>query len=68
MTAPKVSIFIKTIKAFYADQDKQQAYKSLWDNHLKSVITEYLRGTGDESSKFDKLKAAYDNGKTQNNG
>lgn len=54
--------------AFYADQDKQQAYKSLWDNHLKSVITEYLRGTGDESSKFDKLKAAYDNGKTQNNG
>lgn len=54
--------------AFYADQDKQQAYKSLWDNHLKSIITEYLRGAGDESSKFDKLKAAYDNGKTQNNG
>lgn len=54
--------------ALYADQEKNQAYESLWNNHLKSVITEYLRGTGDESSKFDKLKAAYDNGKTQNNG
>lgn len=54
--------------ALYADHDKAQAYEALWDNHLKNVITEYLRGTGDESSKFDKLKAAYDNGKTQNNG
>ena len=53
--------------ALYADHDKAQAYETLWDNHLKSVITEYLRGTGDESSKFNKLKAAYDNGKTQNN-
>lgn len=53
--------------ALYADQDKDQSYRSLWKNHLKSVITEYLRGTGDERSKFDKLKAAYDNGKTQNN-
>lgn len=50
--------------ALYADQEKTQAYKSLWDNHLKSVITEYLRGTGDESSKFEKLKAAYGYDKT----
>ena len=54
--------------ALYADHDKAQAYEALWNNHLKSVITEYLRGTGDESTKFDKLKAAYDNDKTQNNG
>jgi GTPase subunit of restriction endonuclease len=53
--------------ALYADQDKNQAYSSLWNNHLKSIITEYIRGTGDESVKLEKLKAAYDNGKTQNN-
>ncbi|WP_297928046.1 AAA family ATPase [uncultured Coprobacter sp.] len=53
--------------ALYADQEKEQAFNSLWNNHLKSILTEYLRGTGEESSKMERLKAAYDNGKAQNN-
>lgn len=51
--------------ALYADQ--KQAFDLLWDNHLKGILTEYLRGTGEESSKMERLKAAYDNGKAQNN-
>ncbi len=49
--------------ALYAKES--DAFGLLWDNHLKSVLTEYLRGTGDEDSKLERLKDAYDNAEAQ---
>ena len=45
--------------ALYANESNP--FDLLWDYHLKNILTEYVRGTGGESSKFDKLKTAYDN-------
>ena len=54
--------FLKS--AIYANEENP--FEVLWNNHVKSILTEYLRGTGDEQDKLNKLKAAYD-GKTQDN-
>ncbi len=46
--------------ALYA-RDEMTAFDKLWDNHLKIIIKEYLRGSGDEEAKLNRLKEAYDN-------
>lgn len=38
----------------------------LWKYNLKPLLQEYLRGQGDEEEKLNMLKAAYDNGKSEN--
>lgn len=43
--------------ALYADGTS--AYDSLWENHLSGILKEYLRGTGDEKEKLDRLRNAY---------
>ena len=37
------------------------SYNSLWNNHLKGVLFEYLRGTQDVKNKLDGLRSAFDN-------
>ena len=38
---------------------KKTAFKSLWENHLKGLLFEYLRGMPDAENKLDELKNAY---------
>lgn len=43
----------------YLDKDhtnKKDAYKQLWENHLRGVLFEYLRGTADAMENLKKLK------------
>ena len=42
---------------FDGERDVDEAYKKLWDNHLKIILNEYLRG---EKDKDDILDALYD--------
>lgn len=41
--------------------NKEEAYKLLWNNHLKGVLFEYLRGTPDAMENLKKLENAYYN-------
>nr|MDE6354085.1 AAA family ATPase [Prevotella sp.] len=41
--------------------DRDEAYRRLWENHLRGVLFEYLRGTANAAENMRKLKAAYDN-------
>lgn len=43
------------------DADRDEAYGRLWENHLRGVLFEYLRGTANAVENMRKLKAAYDN-------
>lgn len=43
------------------DADRDEAYGRLWENHLRGVLFEYLRGTANAAENMRKLKAAYDN-------
>lgn len=48
----------------YLDEDhtnKEAAYKHLWDNHLKGVLFEYLRGTADAMENLKMLEQVYYN-------
>ena len=51
------SYFLK-LKNYYksSSDDKETAFKSLWENHLKGLLFEYLRGMPDAESKLDELK------------
>ncbi|WP_295160186.1 AAA family ATPase [uncultured Brachyspira sp.] len=63
------SYFLK-LKNYYknSNNNKEEAFKSLWDNHLKGLLFEYLRGMPDAESKLDdELKKAYDNDKVSDN-
>lgn len=45
--------------AAYADNPAAR-WESLWNNHLKGLLYEYLRGTDDIEAKLQQLKNAYD--------
>lgn len=61
------SYFLK-LKNYYDGGNIEEAFKSLWDNHLKGLLFEYLRGMPDAKSKLDdELKKAYDNDKVSDN-
>lgn len=65
------SYFLK-LKNYYNGNNMKDAFDSLWENHLKGLLFEYLRGMPDAESKLDDLKNAYnnkvsDNKATQNN-
>ena len=53
------SYFLK-LKNYYNGNNKEDAFKSLWDNHLKGLLFEYLRGMPDINDKLIKLENAYD--------
>ena len=47
---------------FYLNEDhtnKELAYQHLWNNHLKGVLFEYLRGTADAMENLKMLKSVY---------
>ncbi|MEI0748313.1 McrB family protein, partial [Brachyspira pulli] len=51
------SYFLK-LKNYYksSSDNKTDAFKSLWENHLKGLLFEYLRGMPDAESKLEELK------------
>ena len=44
-------------------ENKDYAYRCLWENHLKGVLYEYLRGTLNAIENLKKLERAYFNGR-----
>ena len=50
------AIFAKYIK--YADC--ANAFKCIWDNHIKTILNEYLRGRRDKENILGELKRVYD--------
>ena len=50
------SIFAKYMK--YVDDP--DAFGSLWNNHIKTILNEYLRGRRDKENKLGELKRVYD--------
>ncbi|MDO7020046.1 AAA family ATPase [Brachyspira innocens] len=64
------SYFLK-LKNYYQNNNKDDAFDMLWENHLKGLLYEYLRGMPDAENKLDELKNAYNlisiNGNVANN-
>lgn len=54
------SYFLK-LKNYYksSSDNKETAFKSLWENHLKGLLFEYLRGMPNINDKLKKLENAY---------
>ncbi|PTY39355.1 AAA family ATPase [Brachyspira hampsonii] len=54
------SYFLK-LKNYYDNSidNKEEAFNNLWENHLKGLLYEYLRGMPDAESKLDELENAY---------
>ena len=52
------SYFLK-LKNYYNGNNKEDAFKSLWENHLKGLLFEYLRGMPDINDKLKRLENAY---------
>ncbi|MEI0558506.1 hypothetical protein [Brachyspira intermedia] len=55
------SYFLK-LKNYYDGGNIEEAFNSLWENHLKGLLHEYLRGMTDAENKLDELKNAYNSG------
>lgn len=45
---------------YYKEQGMEQAFAMLWENHLKGLLFEYLRGNQNAKSQLEELKKAYD--------
>jgi hypothetical protein len=41
------------------DGSQEKRFESLWNYHIKGILQEYLRGSGNEAQ-IDELKKAYD--------
>lgn len=59
------SYFLRLDKYFNKEHENKNesiknAYQKLWDNHLKGLIYEYVRGKKSGSEIFDKIKNKYD--------
>lgn len=52
----KLSLYLNNDKT-----NKDAAYKHLWENHLKGILSEYLRGTENAKEKLITLEQAYFN-------
>lgn len=52
------SYFAKLSK--YFDKPKDEAFECLWNNHLKPLITDYLRGLPNLETKLSSFKEKYD--------
>lgn len=52
------SYFAKLSK--YSDKSKNEAFENLWNNHLKPLITDYLRGLPNMEQKLQSFKEKYD--------
>ncbi len=52
------SYFLK-LKNYYNGGNIEEAFNSLWNNHLRGLLYEYLRGMPDINDKLKKLENAY---------
>ncbi|MEI0550363.1 AAA family ATPase [Brachyspira intermedia] len=59
------SYFLK-LKNYYNGGNIEEAFNSLWENHLRGLLYEYLRGMPDAENKLDELKKAYNSGYASN--
>lgn len=50
-----------TEKVKDTSESYEKAFERLWNNHLKSLLSEYLRGIPDSQSKLEELEAIYKN-------
>ena len=50
------SYFLK-LKNYYNGGNIEEAFNSLWENHLRGLLYEYLRGMPDAESKLEELKS-----------
>ena len=57
------SYFAKLSK--YSDKPKNEAFVCLWNNHLKPLITDYLRGLPNLEKKLETFKEKYDKAGTE---
>ena len=55
------SYFLK-LKNYYNGGNIEEAFNNLWENHLKGLLYEYLRGMPDAENKLEELKNAYNSG------
>ena len=49
------SYFLK-LNNYYKDNNKKEAFKKLWENHLNIILFEYTRGMPNQKDIIDKLK------------
>ena len=59
------SYFLK-LKNYYNGGNIEEAFNSLWENHLRGLLYEYLRGMPDAESKLEELKNAYNSDSANN--
>ncbi|MEI0509002.1 McrB family protein [Brachyspira intermedia] len=55
------SYFLK-LKNYYNGGNIEEAFNNLWENHLKGLLYEYLRGMPDAENKLEELKNVYNSG------
>ena len=55
----KFANYCKTDDDKKAEENQDEAYKSLWENHLEGVLREYLRGMDAENGKLRTLAEKY---------
>ncbi|AEM23290.1 ATPase associated with various cellular activities AAA_5 [Brachyspira intermedia PWS/A] len=57
------SYFLKLENYYKSSSDnKNKAFDMLWENHLRGLLYEYLRGMPDAENKLDELKKSYNSG------
>lgn len=59
------SYFLKLGK--YYKNGKENAFEKLWDNHIKNVVSEYLRGNTNFNEQLSYLESAYNDGTAHEN-
>ncbi|MEI0798870.1 AAA family ATPase [Brachyspira intermedia] len=59
------SYFLK-LKNYYNGGNIEEAFNSLWENHLKGLLFEYLRGMPDAVNKLEELKNTYNSDSANN--
>ena len=52
------SYFLK-LKNYYNGSNENEAFNSLWENHLRGLLYEYLRGMPDAIVNLDNLEEIY---------
>lgn len=53
------SYFLK-LDNYYNENNEEEAFENLWENHLKGLLFEYTRGMPNQETILEELKNAYD--------
>ena len=52
--------YFRKVKTYQEEYGREAAFKMLWENHLKGLLYEYLRGNQNAKEQLEVLKKAYD--------